>query len=171
MSYKEAIPETEPIAVTITATDGTTQQQTKIALLSPERIPEDAFHIKSVINDDCLVNDGEPIYTSSLDAGDPDHNVLLNLSKFKEVEHITTDDFVIDGIVNFGILVGFDENINLYGSSGSLMNITTTNVETYGIIVGSESPPEADHDSYTGKMYISHSVSCNISASATAYGV
>ncbi|GHU30711.1 hypothetical protein FACS1894166_00850 [Bacilli bacterium] len=131
--------------------------------------PADAFHINSTNAAGCLIYSNTEVYTNQ-SATLPSHNTLLDLVEFRKEKNITTDDFVIDGIVNFGILVGFDENINLYGSGGSLMNVVNQTTNAYGIVVGSISGTGSSI-SYTGTMNIDNSVHCNISSSADAYGV
>ncbi|GHU30715.1 hypothetical protein FACS1894166_00860 [Bacilli bacterium] len=100
----------------------------------------------------------------------PERNVLLDLAKFKVDKGITDQvDFVIDGTIDFGILVGFDENIYLYGETDSLMDINVT-TNAFGIVVGSQIDP-ASTISYTGTMNIDNSVHCIIYSTVDAYGV
>jgi hypothetical protein len=58
-------------------------------------------------------------------------------------------------------LVGFNENVSLYGADGSLINLINQTHDTYGILVGST---VAGSDTYTANMYIDDSVTVNISA-------
>jgi hypothetical protein len=96
--------------------------------------------------------------TSSIDS----HNVLFDLKKFSDDNNNATY-FMIDGAINFGILVGFNENVNLYGGNGSLINLINQTQNTYGVLVGSAN---TGSDTYTGNMYIDNSVTANISAPA-----
>jgi hypothetical protein len=96
-----------------------------------------------------------------------DHNVFFDLNKFSAVNNNATD-FMIKGSINFGILVGFSENVNLYGEDDGLINLTNQDEDAYGVLVGST---DAEQDAYTGNMYIDGSVTANISSSNDAYGV
>jgi hypothetical protein len=95
------------------------------------------------------------------------HNIFLDLNKLAADNNNATD-FIIDGSVDFGILVGFIENVNLYGENGSLINLTGQTVNTWGILVGSTS---SGSDTYTGNMHIDKSVTANISSNDNACGV
>jgi hypothetical protein len=112
------------------------------------------------------VSEDTAVYTFS---GDPftSHNLFFDLNKFSD-DNGNATDFVIDGTINFGLLVGFNENVNLYGENGSLIDLTGQTTDTYGILVGSI---EAGQDTYTGNMYIDSSVTANISSSTNTSGV
>jgi hypothetical protein len=106
------------------------------------------------------------IYTSSSEPIGL-HNIFLDLSKFA-ADNNNVDEFYISGTINFGILVGFNENINLYGEGG-LINVVDGDTDKYGIMVGST---DSGSDTYTGNMYIDESVTVKISSVAgVCYGV
>jgi hypothetical protein len=56
----------------------------------------------------------------------------------------------------------------LYGKSGSLIDLTSQTVNTYGILVGST---DVGSDTYTGNMYIDESINANIISTLATYGV
>jgi hypothetical protein len=112
------------------------------------------------------VSGSTSIYANSTDIIDS-HNIFLDLKKFSD-DNDNATYFMIDGTINFGILVGFGEDVNLYGENGCLINLINQTDDTYGILVGST---DAGSDTYTGNMYIDDSVAANISTSREAYGV
>jgi hypothetical protein len=82
-------------------------------------------------------------------------------------------DFTISGVCNFGILVGFNQNVNLYGANGSViyqfgggdkgtsngLNADPAEFEqAQAITVGSVQNPEEGPGSYTGILNIDKSV-------------
>jgi hypothetical protein len=112
------------------------------------------------------VSEDTAIYTSSTYTIE-NHNTFFDLRKFSK-DNGNATKFYISGTINFGILVGFDENVSLYGENGCLISLINQTEDTYGILVGST---VAGSDTYTGNMYVDESISANIVSSGYAYGV
>jgi hypothetical protein len=127
-------------------------------VVTPEIIDQATFDD----NEQYQVSESTRIYTTSSNSNNS-HNVFLDLNKFSADNNNATE-FHISGTVNFGILVGFNENVNLYGENGSLINLTGQTGKTYGILVGST---ESGSDTYAGNIYIDKSISANIASSAS----
>jgi hypothetical protein len=117
-------------------------------------------------NEQYQVSGDASIYTSSTETISS-HNDFFDLNKFSDDNNNITD-FIIDGTINFGILVGFNEDVSLYGENGSLINLTGQTQDTYGILVGSTA---AGSDTCAGNMYIDESINANIISSNIAYDV
>jgi hypothetical protein len=103
------------------------------------------------------------------------HN-LLNLAAYAAAKGYDGNDFIIDGTVNFGIMIGFDQNINLSGTSNALLNCVATAHDAVGIVVGSTDNPTLGQDIYQGNMNIYPSVAVNVVSSditslVNVYGV
>jgi hypothetical protein len=136
----------------------------------PGPIPPDAEIIDSSIDNKYIVQNGQVIHSSSTTSIGV-HNKLLDLESYAADKGINTSDFVINGEVDFGILVGFNESVNLFGYPQSLISLGTkdnplaTNV--YGIIVGKTSAPTASEGVYHGEMHINSSV--NVLANTTNF--
>jgi hypothetical protein len=71
-------------------------------------------------------------------------------------------------------MIGFNQNISLYGYGGSSIQYTDASLSTrknYGVVIASTTNPTGQ-DSYTGNMYIDQTVSFTIeSGNNTTYGV
>jgi hypothetical protein len=92
------------------------------------------------------------------------HNVLFDLKKYADDNGGVTS-FIISGIIDFGLLIDFNQNVELYGELEGVMEITdltTTNV--YSLIVGSTDENDAINNgySYSGIMNIHNNVNCVI---------
>ncbi|MDR0825683.1 MAG: hypothetical protein LBM72_00260, partial [Mycoplasmataceae bacterium] len=124
--------------------------------------------IDSNIDSKYLIPIDTPIYTSH-DSPMQTHSSLLDLSRYAADHNIEYGNFTIKGIINFGILVGFDQSVRLYGEASGTIRLLEQTTTSFGIVVGSETNPEGNI--YTGNMYIDNSLQCDISSSADAYGV
>jgi hypothetical protein len=82
----------------------------------------------------------------------------------------TGDNFIIDGTINFGILVGLNQNVNLTGIHNALINCQNQAYQTtVGIAVGSLiGEDDYDYYTYTGNLLIDSSVSVNVDSSLSA---
>jgi hypothetical protein len=134
---------------------------------SPVVIPEIIDQATFDDNEQYQISGNTTIYTSSTSTTTTSHNLFFDLSKFATDNNNATD-FVIEGTINFGILVGFNENVNLYGENESLINLTDQSATIYGILVGSI---DSGQSTYTGNMHIDESVSTKIISWSVAYGV
>jgi hypothetical protein len=109
----------------------------------------------------------DTIIITSEGPGLDSHNVFFDLQKYSN-DNGGTAIFTISGTVNFGILVGFNENVSLYGESGSLIDLTDQDTPLYEILVGST---ESQNNTYTGNMYIDETVNVHLTGSSTGNGV
>ncbi|MDR0825788.1 MAG: hypothetical protein LBM72_00810, partial [Mycoplasmataceae bacterium] len=87
-----------------------------------------------------------------------------------EHPEITTNDFVIDGVVDFGVMIGFNESISLYGNTDSLIVSNEAVDYGLGITVATTTESEAA-DTYTGDIYIDKTVSFQIFDAVYPIGV
>jgi hypothetical protein len=136
----------------------------------PGPIPPDAQVISSNIDSKYIVQSNENIIIDDNHQLN-NHNKFLDLASYVSDEGINTSDFIIEGEIDFGILVDFDEDMNLFGDSQSLIKLgdqanPLLYGECYGIIVGSVSRPVSSKCTYSGKMNIDNSVNVFINASS-----
>jgi hypothetical protein len=138
-------------------------------------IPSDAKVINKNINNKYIVQVNKEIYVRANVPPILSHNKLLDLASYVLGEDINTSNFVIKGEIDFGILVNFDEDMNLFGYSQSLMKLGTKDsrldTNTFGIIVGSTSQPTTSKDIYHGEMHIDNSVNASLNTTNSVYGV
>ncbi|GMO13668.1 MAG: hypothetical protein Ta2E_03320 [Mycoplasmoidaceae bacterium] len=118
-----------------------------------------------------LINNGDQIFTSSTPI--TSHNKLLNLEKYvtdHNIKNGSYDAITIKDEVDFGILVGLNQSVQVHGDNGNI-KLLSQNSTTYGIVVGSTISSPSGQYIYTGDMIIDDSLNVNISSSSSAYGV
>jgi hypothetical protein len=123
--------------------------------------PEDGLIINS---DNCakyLVGDSTPVYTTNSSV--VYHNTMLDLSTMVKDVNYVGNRFIIDGEIPFGILVGFAQDVQLFGRNGAIINLENQTDYTYGILIGSTVQPE-EPMSYSATLTIDSSVFINIEA-------
>jgi hypothetical protein len=75
------------------------------------------------MDDAYLIPQDAPIYYADARTIS-NHNVLFDLQKFSQ-DNNDEVDFTISGTINFGILVGLGQSVNIYGTSNNLINVKT----------------------------------------------
>jgi hypothetical protein len=89
------------------------------------------------------------------------HNVLFDLKKYADDKGGITK-FIISGTISFGLLIGFDQDVDLYGESESVCYISPVASLAFisALIVGSTNEEYAINNdySYSGTMNIHKSV-------------
>jgi hypothetical protein len=111
-----------------------------------------------------IIHSGTEVYTDS-GASITNHNNLLDLQAYARSKNYSNMDFKIEGEINFGILIDFDQSANFSGKDHATIKLLDQTEDTYGFMVGSIVLPEGAVK-YTGYINIGGTVSCDISTDA-----
>ncbi|MDR3330215.1 MAG: hypothetical protein LBS76_02965, partial [Mycoplasmataceae bacterium] len=103
----------------------------------------------------------------------PTNTKMLDLKAYATAKGCSDNFFVINGTVNYGILIDYDQSVSLYGINDGTIQLGTLSQPLAGGAVigiavgniGSSSTP------YSGNLLIDKSVVVNIYSSSTVFGI
>jgi hypothetical protein len=137
--------------------------------------PADLTIINSDIDQKYIINGDTQIHYRS-GSNYSSHNKFLNLALYAQENKISSTNYAISGTVDFGILIGFNQSISLYGIDDGKIEVTdSTSTHSCGILIGSVNSSDVPADNgYSGNLIIDHSLDISItntSANAISVGV
>jgi hypothetical protein len=132
--------------------------------------PVDLTIITNDIDQKYIISSDTQIYYRSGTAYSS-HNRFLNLALYAQENNISSTNYAISGTVDFGILIGFNQSISLYGiDDGKIEVIDSTSIQhSCGILIGSVNSSDVPTDNgYSGNLIIDHSLDISITNTSTA---
>jgi hypothetical protein len=128
-------------------------------------ITTSSIHTSDLVGSDVPVYIG---YSDTFGTYISSHNVLLDLNHYANRVGYTGSSFVIEGTIEYGLLIGIDQDVNLLNGA---INTTATADETcsIGVLMGSTSPIVGFE--YHGILNISSPVTISVNGGTFCFGI